>query len=116
MEMKKIDRLILSNQYRILEALYPDERVAYAKSRAVIEGGYSLHYSDLAKCLNEELIPQQCEEVDDVLEMFRSSRESSASARASLTKSSKAASCCSPNAQRVEVKQLRKLLEQLAAS
>lgn len=71
MEMKKVDRLILSNQYRILEALYPDERDAYAKLRAVIEGGYSLHYSDLAECLNEELIPQQCEE-GDILEMFRS--------------------------------------------
>lgn len=67
-----MDRLILSNQYRILEALYPDERDAYAKSRAAVEGGYSLHYSDVAECLNDELTPQQCEEVADILEMFSS--------------------------------------------
>jgi|SRR6476619_1983571 len=72
MQMTMVDRLILSNQYRILEALYPDERDAYARSRTAIEGGYTLHYSDLAECLNDELSPQQCEEVGDILEMFRS--------------------------------------------
>jgi uncharacterized protein YfbU (UPF0304 family) len=71
-ELTKVDRLILSNQYRILEALYPDERDAFARSRAAIEGGYSVHYSDLAECLNDELTPKQCEEVADILEMFSS--------------------------------------------
>ena len=39
-KLTTLDRLVLSNQYRILEALYPDEAETLAIKREAIENGY----------------------------------------------------------------------------
>ena len=43
-ELTLQERLFLSNQYRILEALYPDQADAYAVRREALEQGYELLY------------------------------------------------------------------------
>ena len=67
------ERLMLSNQLRILEKLYPEETKDLAKYRMAIEEGYELHYSDAPHIYpdNECLRAEQCQEVVDILDMYR---------------------------------------------
>lgn len=44
MKLTKVERLILSNQYSILEKLYPEEAEHYHLQKKIVENGYSLHY------------------------------------------------------------------------
>ena len=73
------ERLFLSNQYRILEALYPDEADAYAVRREALEQGYELlydwevtHISDGEHMLTRE----EALEVWETFEMFDSLKRS----------------------------------------
>jgi|SRR6185437_4276703 len=73
MKLTRIERWMLSNQYRILEALYPDEDDAkhYREAREALERGYTLHYRWIAEHIGEEeLTEEQCKEVGDILWMF----------------------------------------------
>lgn len=71
------ERIILSNQYRILETLYPNEADSFQKMREIVDGGYELHYDSLNVSVVEcRLSPEQCEEVMDVLDMYRALRDS----------------------------------------
>ena len=65
------DRLILANQYKILEALYPKEANEYAKHRKAIEQGYALHYSWTVEWFYDEMSEDDCQEVIDILNMYR---------------------------------------------
>jgi uncharacterized protein len=66
------DRLMLSNQYKILEALYPDEADSYASARDIVENGYELSYDSIVGHLDPDPMPEgQCLEVIDILEMYR---------------------------------------------
>ncbi len=69
MKLTKIERLILANQYRILEALVPSEAEGYSNHRIVLEGGYALHFSDALQSVRDELSENDCEFVLDVLSM-----------------------------------------------
>jgi uncharacterized protein len=71
MELSKKDRLIIANQLKILEKLYPDEARAYAQHRKAIEDGYSLHYDRLVEHFGEEMTEDDCREVLDILDMYR---------------------------------------------
>ena len=71
MELSVKDRLILSNQYRILEKLYPDEAADLANDRKAIEDGYTLNYGWLTGRLLPELSEERCQEVWNILEMHR---------------------------------------------
>ena len=71
MKLEKIERLILGNQFRILEKLYPDEADYYSKHRKAIEEGYVLHYEWAFEQLFDELSEEECKEVLDVLDMYR---------------------------------------------
>lgn len=72
MKLSKLERLLLSNQYRILEALYPDDAEYYENNRKAVEEGFELHYSDLLEGLSEnELSTAECREVIDILSMYR---------------------------------------------
>ena len=71
MELSDKDRLIISNQLRILEALYPDEADYYAVQRKAVEQGYQLHYSELTAGFFDEMSLERCQEVLDILEMYR---------------------------------------------
>lgn len=67
------ERLMLSNQLKILEKLYPEEAEDLAKYRKAIDEGYELHYGDAQHiCPDKECLPaEQCQEVLDILDMYR---------------------------------------------
>ncbi len=66
------ERLMLSNQYCILEALYPKEAVLFKRMRTIVEEGYELHYNDLnATILESRISVEDCKEVMDILDMYR---------------------------------------------
>lgn len=71
MELSKKERLILSNQLKILEKLYPDEAEYYVQHRKAIEEGYSLHYGWLYENIYDDLSINECKEVLDTLDMYR---------------------------------------------
>lgn len=67
------DRIILANQYRILETLYPDEAGDYERMRTIVEEGFEYHYDMLNQGIaeGEVLNEEEGQEVFDVLEMHR---------------------------------------------
>lgn len=70
--MDKLKRYELINQLLILEKLYPDEANYYSKNRKALEYGFELHYSWLTENLSDGLTPEECKEVLDILDMYRS--------------------------------------------
>ncbi len=67
------ERLQYSFQLKILEALYPNEASYYGNLRKAIEEGYTLNYSDISGFISEEeLSINNCREVLDILDMYRS--------------------------------------------
>ena len=64
------DRLFLSNQYLILDKLYPGD--GYDKLRLIAESGYINHYGDLFRSIYKELAVKDARFVLDVLDMYRS--------------------------------------------
>ncbi|MDD4050955.1 MAG: YfbU family protein [candidate division Zixibacteria bacterium] len=67
------DRLFLSNQYRILEAICPDEAFNFKRLRTIVENGYELHYDALNSMISESrLTVEDCQEIMDILDMYRS--------------------------------------------
>lgn len=71
MQLTRIERLLLSNQLRILEALYPKEAQAFAHQREAIEWGYEHHYRHCVEHVLEDTLPEEaCIEVIDTLDMF----------------------------------------------
>lgn len=72
-KLSKVERLLLSNQYRILEKLYPEDSDYYEVNRKAIEEGFELHYEDCFSLLsNDTLSEDDCSEVIDILQMYRS--------------------------------------------
>jgi uncharacterized protein YfbU (UPF0304 family) len=72
MKLTPVERWMLSNQFRILEALYPDEAESYAEAREAIENGYELQYDLLSQHISEDVMSvEDCNEVIDILNMFR---------------------------------------------
>lgn len=76
MELTKKDRLILINQFLILEKLYPDEADYYEKHRIALQQGYKLHYPWIVENLWEELDESECRRVLDTLDMYRAVKHS----------------------------------------
>lgn len=71
-KLSKIERLMLSNQYRILEALHPDDADYYKNTRTALEEGFELHYNEIFQGFAEnELTTDECREVLDILDMYR---------------------------------------------
>ncbi|MCU5682774.1 YfbU family protein [Bacillus wiedmannii] len=71
MKLSKVERLILSNQYKILERLYPEEQKYYEVDRKAIEEGYELHYGEIGEHIYDGLTSAECREVLDILSMYR---------------------------------------------
>jgi uncharacterized protein len=71
MELTKKERLSFIHQFRILEALYPEEAADFAKHRTALEDGYVLHYDWMFEQLDDELSEADCREVLEILDMFR---------------------------------------------
>lgn len=71
LRLSRTERLILSNQYQILERLYPDDAEYLQQTRQALERGYALHYKDAVENIDEdELSAEDCVEVLDILSMF----------------------------------------------
>lgn len=65
------DRLILSNQYKILEGLYSDEKEYFIKAQTILSNGFELEYDSIVRHLDNEVVTiEECKEVLDILEMF----------------------------------------------
>lgn len=71
MDLTKIERLIIANQFKILEKLYPEEAGYYSNERKAIENGYKFHYEEIIEHLNDEMSEDECREVIDILDMYR---------------------------------------------
>jgi uncharacterized protein len=71
MDLTKKERLIIANQLKILEKLYPEEAEYYAQQRKAVEYGYALHYEDVFEGLYDGLSEEECKEVLDILSMYR---------------------------------------------
>jgi len=71
MDLTKLERIGLINQFLILEKLYPEDADYYAKHRKAVQEGYKLHYEWIFEHLYEEMSEDECREVLDILEMHR---------------------------------------------
>ncbi|SRR6266540_352616 len=69
MPLSKSERLILANQYKILESLEPSER-DYAKAIEALENGYELAIDDLFSSIFEGLSSEQCRFVIKSMAMY----------------------------------------------
>lgn len=72
MPLSRTERLVLANQYRILELLDTDSADAYKWLRGVVENGYERHYDELMSLIESEpLSAEECQEIVNVMDMFR---------------------------------------------
>ena len=77
MELTLKERVVLANQFRILEALYPDEAEAFSNHRKALENGYSHQYSWIVQYFDQnEMSEEECKEVRDILDMHRALKRS----------------------------------------
>lgn len=71
MELSMAERLIVSNQLRILEKLYPDEAERLAESRVAVERGYEGYYWSVFQHIDRDVISKEmCTQVLDIMTMF----------------------------------------------
>lgn len=71
--LSRFDRLMLRNQYLILEKLYPEEAEHYAEIREAIENGYEQHYSSCIEGVldgDDVMTVEECRMVLDTLTVF----------------------------------------------
>lgn len=71
------ERMILANQFRILEALYPGEAGSFKTLRTIVESGYEAHYSELGwSAIESNFTLAESREVMDILDMYRTLNDS----------------------------------------
>jgi uncharacterized protein YfbU (UPF0304 family) len=74
MKLTRVERWMLANQCRILEALNPEEADVWAGRREALENGYELDYEWIAQDVykdDDTLTADECREVITILEMHR---------------------------------------------
>ncbi|NOH95343.1 YfbU family protein [Vibrio sp. 99-70-13A1] len=75
MEMTNAQRLILSNQYKLMSQMDPENSAKYQRLQTIVERGYELQMRELNKefgCLTES----ECRETIDIMEMYHAMQES----------------------------------------
>lgn len=75
MEMTNAQRLILSNQYRLMMKLDPDNSGRYQRLQTIVERGYGLQMRELDKDFGR-LQEDACREIIDIMEMYHAMQES----------------------------------------
>jgi uncharacterized protein YfbU (UPF0304 family) len=73
LRLTKLDRIVLVNQLRIMEALYPDEASQLSVQREVLERGYEMLYAlDFENIYDgdDKMTPEESKEVWDTMDMF----------------------------------------------
>ncbi len=71
MQVSDVERIILANQYKILARLYPDSAKKYTQFKKIVEGGFETEYPRLRAGFADDSDPESCQEVANILEMFR---------------------------------------------
>lgn len=74
LKLTRVERWILSNQYKILEQIFPKEADYYREARKAIDSGYELEYERLAERIYTDkhgLTTEECREVVQILAMFQ---------------------------------------------
>lgn len=74
MNLSPVERVILINQFKILAKLYPEEEESFLNKCEVLQSGYTLNYSWILPNVSEEMSPETCREVLDILNMYDSIR------------------------------------------
>ena len=69
MEMTNAQRLILSNQYKMMTMLDPANAERYRRLQTIIERGYGLQMREL-DCEFGELKEETCRTIIDIMEMY----------------------------------------------
>jgi uncharacterized protein YfbU (UPF0304 family) len=62
------ERLALRNQYEILHRLEPGG--GWDKKREIVERGWTMDYASLVEVLSDELSPEDCSKVVDILDLY----------------------------------------------
>ncbi|MGL6259134.1 YfbU family protein [Vibrio sp. WXL103] len=75
MEMTNAQRLILSNQYRLMMKLDPENSGRYQRLQTIVERGYGLQMRELDKDFGR-LQEDACREIIDIMEMYHAMQES----------------------------------------
>ncbi|WP_417582901.1 YfbU family protein [Pelagibacterium sp.] len=73
MRLTKLERMMLINQLRILEALYPDEAPELSRQREAFERGYEILYAwdtDYVYDGDDVMTAEESREVWDTMDMF----------------------------------------------
>lgn len=71
MELTKKERLLLFNQYRILQELDTQNADEYKIYQKALQYGYEIEYNNFARKFCDEMETSKCQEVIDILNMFR---------------------------------------------
>jgi uncharacterized protein YfbU (UPF0304 family) len=72
MQLTRTERLLLVNQCRIMEALFPAEAKSLGEIREALERGYVVNYADAFRGIDtDEVSESECREVIHILDMFR---------------------------------------------
>ena len=71
MQLTKLERLILVNQFTILEKLDPQAAKASKEACEILRDGYTLEYDTLVSGFDTEVSEDKCTEVRDILDMYR---------------------------------------------
>ncbi|WP_439242637.1 MULTISPECIES: YfbU family protein [unclassified Lonepinella] len=70
MEMTSTQRLILSNQYKLMGLLEPENKAKYARLEAIVKGGFARELKELDQEFNDISL-EECQTVLDTLEMYK---------------------------------------------
>lgn len=75
MEMTNAQRLILSNQYSIMEKLEPENALKYKRLQTIVERGYELQMREQIKHYGR-IEENECRVIIDIMEMYHALQES----------------------------------------
>jgi len=64
------ERLTFSSQFKIIAALYPNEREYYLRHVEALESGYEFHYRSIVERFSDGLSAEESREVLEVLDLY----------------------------------------------
>lgn len=70
-ELELKDRLLLSNQFRILAMLEPENDSDHLQNAKIVERGYERNYSSITEWFYDGFPRKDCNEVIEILELYR---------------------------------------------
>lgn len=71
MQLTRMERITLINQYRILSFLDKDSKDYYDEVIDILSNGYEIFYSQIDQWVSEDMPVSDCKFVLDVLDMYR---------------------------------------------